>query len=128
MPYVRLQFRSAEIDFRLVLAVYAVVLIGVALFIPLWLNEILVLAGTTQHSWAALFGWVAATPAAAPLFYVIQKPFVALFGTHNVAARLPTLVFALASAWQFFRVAKHIPLRMPYVALAIFLLLPLQFR
>jgi len=102
------------------------VLLSIAAFsIPLRIPEILALAGT-RHSSQGLFGWIAQSPELAPLFYIFQWPLALAIGNFRIGARLLPLVFAVASCYGFFYLAKHIPLPKPHRVLIVFMLLPMH--
>ena len=107
---------------------YAILLLATIVATPLRLDEILQLIGSSNHSILGLIRWIAETPGSAPLNYFVQLPFV-LAGSHSrIAARVPSLLFALGSSYLFIRLAKRIPVRWPYLALALFMLLPVHYR
>ena len=115
-------------DPRLIVGVYAVFALAVLISTPLWLSEILILAGTTQHTPQVLRSWFVGTPGATPLFYYTQWMFVTIFGNPEITGRVPSLVCALISSWLVWRLAKKVPVQQPTVALLLFLLIPVQFR
>jgi len=112
----------------LLIAAYAVLLLAAVLAIPLRIDEILQIMGGWHHSLSTLVAWIAQTPASAPLNYFIQWPFIEAGGHSRLAARLPSLLFALASCYVFLRLVKLIPLRQCYPALLLFMLLPVQYQ
>jgi hypothetical protein len=116
------------VGLRGLLVAYAVILLIAILSTPLWLAEILQVAAVTQASLATLVSWIVLTPGAAPIFFFTQFPFVALLGHSPLAARLPTLIFALASCFVFWRIARQIQLRQPLLATWIFVLVPIHYR
>ncbi len=119
--------RSAPI-LILIIAAYSLVLLIAALRLPLRIPEMLQLIATHQHSFSSILGWIAQAPASSPLNYFVQLPFVLVLNNTPLGARLPSLLFALGSCYLFFRLAKRVPLESPYLALAIFLLLPVHYR
>jgi Dolichyl-phosphate-mannose-protein mannosyltransferase len=110
------------------LVAYAVILLIAILSTPLWLAEILQVAASAQASIAALVSWMVITPGAAPIFFFTQFPFVALLGHSPLVARLPTLIFALASCYVFWRIARSIALQQPLLATCLFVLVPIHYR
>lgn len=115
-------------DIRILLAAYALLLLIAMLALPLRIEELLQLLASQQHSIAAFLQSVPKAPGSAPLNYFVQFPFVLALGVSRLGARLPSLLFGLASAYLFLRLVKSIPLRRPYLALAVFLLLPTHYR
>jgi hypothetical protein len=113
-------------SFVICAAVYGLVLLITALLLPLRLGEILHAAALEQFSWHRFFRWVAWTPGAAPLSYLVQIP--ALVALHSrLALRLPSWLFAVGSCGLFFRLVNLVPLRRPYLALAAFLVAPVHY-
>lgn len=115
-------------DTRLLIAAYALLLLIAVLALPLRIGEILQLIASRQPSFAGFIGWIPQAPGSAPLNYLVQFPFVLALGVSRLGARLPSLLFGLGSCYLFLRLAKGIPLRRPYLALAVFVLLPTQYR
>jgi hypothetical protein len=116
------------VGLRGLLVAYAVILLIAILSTPLWLAEILQVAASAKASLAALVSWMVITPGAAPIFFFTQFPFVALLGHSPLAARLPTLIFALAACYVFWRIARRIPLQQPLLATCLFALIPIHYR
>ncbi|MGA8028042.1 MAG: hypothetical protein WB992_12940 [Bryobacteraceae bacterium] len=112
----------------LLISAYALFLLAGILTLPLRISEVLQLIGSFQFSFSGLIGWIAQTPASAPLHYFVQLPFVLIGGYSRIAARLPSLLFALGSCYLFLQLARRIPLRRPYLALLLFMLVPLHYR
>ncbi len=112
----------------LIIAAYALFLLAAILTLPLRIPEILRLLAWVHYSLGTFIHWVAQTPASAPLNYFVQLPFVLAGGHTRLAARLPSLLFALGSAYLFWRLAKRVSLGTPYLALLLFILLPVHYR
>jgi len=110
------------------MAAYALLLLIAVLALPLRIEELLQLLASRQHSFMGFLKWIPKAPGSAPLNYFVQFPFVFALRPSRLATRLPSLLFGLASCYLFLRLAKLIPLRSPYLALAVFLLLPVQYR
>ncbi len=104
--------------------VYAVLLLVAVLTIPLRIPEILQVGGTVHFSFPKFMGWVATAPDAAPLNFLVQLPFVLALGASRFAVRLPSYLFALGSCYLFLKLVKRTPVRRPYLALLLFMLLP----
>ncbi len=112
----------------ILISAYALLLLAAVVSVPLRLSEILQLIGSSYHSIPKLIGWVAQTPASAPLNYFVQLPFVLGARPSRIAARVPSVLFALGSSYLFLRLANRLRLRSPYFALAAFMLLPVHYR
>lgn len=120
----RIHLRRIKPDLRLFLAAYALLLaIGIGV-LPLRIPEALQMIGALRHSVALFFAWIPQAPGSAPLNYIVQLPSVLLLGASRWGARLPSLLFGVASCYLFWRIAKRIPLRWPNLALAVFAVLP----
>ncbi len=103
-------------------------LLAAALAIPLRIPEILQIAASGNFSPSLFFHWIAQAPGSAPLNYMVQLPFVAAHAPSRLSARLVSVVFAVAACYLFMRLAKRIPLHRPYLALLVFMLLPVHFE
>jgi 4-amino-4-deoxy-L-arabinose transferase-like glycosyltransferase len=109
-------------------AAIAASLFALSVFIPpLRLGEILQAAAVTGVTHVRLARWIAHVPDAAPLNYFAQYPFLAAFGSNRFGARIVSLLFAIGASYLFLNWAKRIPLRRPYLAALVFLLLPLHY-
>lgn len=117
-----------DLKLRVTLAVYGLLLLVVALWIPLRIPEVLQMAAANSSSFSQFFGWIAQAPASAPLYPLAQLPFLLLAGHSRLAARLSSLLFAVAASYLFLRLAKRLPLERPYWALLLFMLLPVHFE
>jgi hypothetical protein len=124
---VRILLHRFKADIRLLIAGYALLLLLATLMLPLRIEEMLHLLASQQHSFAGFLNWIPKAPGSAPLSYFVQFPFIFALGVSRLGARLPSLLFGLGSCYLFLRLAKSIPLRQPYLALALFLLLPTQY-
>ncbi len=118
--------RRFPYNFSIFAVCYGFFLAILSLLLPLHLDEILQATAFQQFSWNGLFAWIAHTPGAGPLNYLIQLPFGLLTNARFIL-RLPSLLFALGSCYLFFQLAKLIALRRPYWALLAFLLMPIHF-
>jgi hypothetical protein len=115
-------------DTRVLLGAYALLLLIAVLLIPLRIEELLNLLASQQHSLGGFLSWIPKAPGSSPLYYLVQFPIVLALGVSRLGARLPSLLLALASCYLFLRLVKTIPLRRPYLALAVFSLLPTEYR
>lgn len=105
---------------------YAVALLTVAVAIPLRVPEILAIGWRPDFTWGRFWDWSSQALDPSPLGYLVQLPFVLLFGATRLAVRLPGLLFALASCILFLRLADIVVRKRRYWALLLFMLLPLQ--
>jgi hypothetical protein len=106
--------------------VYGLLLLVSYLLLPLHLDEILQAAAFEHFSFKSMFEWIAKTPGSGPLSYLVQLPF-ALFSHSRFVLRLPSLCFALGSCLLFFRLTRLIPLRRSFLALFVFLAMPVHY-
>ncbi len=120
--------RRSALIFPFIVVVYALLVAWTSFTKPLRLGEILQAASALQFTWIDLFRWVARTPSAALLGYIVQLPFI-LIGEHvPFLLRIPSLIFAVGSCFLFYRIVKRIPLQRPLLALIAFLLVPVHFE
>jgi hypothetical protein len=96
--------------------------------IPLWLDEILTLIGSTQPSLAALIDYIRMVPGGTPLAFLPSRVTMAAFGNGLVASRLPSILASVATLPGVFLLARRFGLRTPLAAVAVFALWPLQLR
>ncbi len=107
---------------------YAVLLLVLSSVIPLWLDEILTLIGSTQPSWAALIDYIRTVPGGTPLAFLPSRWTIAASGNGLLASRLPSILASVATLPGVFLVARRLGLRFPIAAVAVFALWPLQLR
>jgi uncharacterized membrane protein len=112
----------------ILLCVYALLCFAVLGATPLWLDELLQLGVGWERSLRELLPWIEVNPGAVPLPYVVQHFSLSLFGYSAFAARLPAALFSILAGCVFAAVSDHLALRRRFLALALFLFLPLQFR
>ena len=73
----------------------------------IWLDEAVVVRAT-QTNWGDLFGLLQVSDAHPPLYYVLVKAWVSVAGTSEVALRLPSVVFSVASVALTFMLARRV--------------------
>ena len=112
--------------FYLLAAVYALLLLVSCSLLPLHLDEILQAAAFEHFSFQSMFEWIAKTPGGGPLSYIVQLPF-ALLSHSRFVLRFPSICFALGSCLIFFQLARLIPLRRSFLALMVFLAMPVHY-
>ena len=123
-----------QIDMRLysraslIVVCYAGLLLATDLILPLRIPEILQALAARHFSWGGMIGWIAQTPDSAPLSYFAQLPFLLVWHHGRLAARFPSLVFAVAACIVLLKLFKDVPIRRPEFAIAAFMLLPVHYR
>lgn len=136
--------RSLAWDPRLLYLVYVPALLAGVFLLPLWLPEILQMAGAINPKVVKLYevisishessritqllNWAAATPGESPLGYLIQLPFVALLGPSAWAARLPSVLFAILNVFLFWRLTQRANLRNGLIAVVLFAAVPIHYH
>ena len=122
--------RSGGREFAGFIIIYAMTLLACLSLRPLWLDEVLQLAGTMTSSVAALLRWIPYSIGASPLGYLVQRPFVLAAGPSPFWARLPSAAFSVAGcvALTGFCRALELPRRVWLLSLLLFALVPSQFR
>lgn len=111
-----------------IIAAYCGLLLCAVLAIPLRIPEVLQLAARHGLQSIGMTTWIAMTPDSSPLNYYVQLPFLQAFGDTRLGARLDSLLFAAAASYVFFRLAARIRLQRPLMALALFMLLPINLQ
>ncbi len=112
----------------ILLCAYAALCLAVLNATPLWLDEVLQLGVAWQRSLRELLPWIEVNPGAVPLPYIVQQGSLAVFGHSAFAARLPAAIFSILAGWAFMALCDRIGIRFRFLALALFLFFPLQFR
>lgn len=122
--------RSGERVFAGFIIVYGTALLACLSLRPLWLDEVLQLAGTMTSSVAALLRWIPYNIGASPLGYLVQRPFVLATGPSPFWARLPAAAFSVAACVSMigFCRALDLPRRARLLSLLLFAIVPSQFR
>lgn len=135
--------RSRLRDARLLYLIYIPALIAGIVLLPLWLPEILQMAGAVDPRTVKLYeaiaispnasritqllSWPASSPGESPLGYVLQFPFVAILGFAPWAARLSTVLFALLNVFLFWRLTQRANLRNSVLAVVLFAAIPIHY-
>ncbi len=123
----RVPLRAAPSKTDLILAgAYALALVAFALATPLQLPELLGIGWSVHFTWAQFWSWTAQSTDPTLLGNLIQLPFVHFFGPSRLGTRLPGVLLAAFSALLFLRLSRRAVPKQRYVALFLFLLLPLQ--
>jgi hypothetical protein len=97
-----------------------------ALATPLQVPEVLAIAWSQHYTWGGFWNWTSQALDPSPLAYLIQLPFVLLFGASRLGPRIPALLFALASCFLFLRLVQRAVPKRRYESLLLFMLLPVQ--
>jgi len=112
----------------LTLALYAALLIVIAGSRPLWVDEILQLVVTSDGSAHDVVDWAARNPGGVPSAYLVQWLLLKVAPLSPLAARLPSIVFAIATLVLVDRLARKLILPAAGPALWLLALAPIQFR
>jgi uncharacterized membrane protein len=110
------------------LGIYALLLFSILPLTPLWLDEIQQFGNTRSGSLADLMRWAQLNAGASPLPYLLQRVCVDLFGYSAFAARMPAALCSVLSGVVFVAISKTFLDRGRWFAVAMFLILPIQFR
>lgn len=109
---------------------YGVVIVACLTLRPLWLDEVVQLVHTTAPSVRALVHEIPYDIGAAPLAYLTQYPLAHAAGASRFWSRFPSAVSSVLACWALVLFCREleIPRRASLASLAIFLLIPTQFR
>jgi 4-amino-4-deoxy-L-arabinose transferase-like glycosyltransferase len=110
------------------LALYAAVVLVTLGWTPLWLDEVQQFGNTRHSTVQELLRWVQLNAGASPLPYLAQRAAVNVLGYSAFAARLPAAVCGILSGVVFAALCSRFLVRGRWIAVALFLALPLQFR
>jgi 4-amino-4-deoxy-L-arabinose transferase-like glycosyltransferase len=110
------------------LALYAAVVLVTLGWTPLWLDEVQQFGNTRHSTVQELLRWVQLNAGASPLPYLAQRAAVNVLGFSAFAARLPAAVCSILSGVVFAALCSRFLPRGRWVAVTLFLALPLQFR
>src|SRR5579864_1699472 len=122
--------RGGERVFAAFIIVYGMALLACLSLRPLWLDEVLQLAGTMTSSVAALLRWIPYNIGASPLGYLVQRPFVLAAGPSPFWARLPSAAFSVAGCVAMIGLCRalDLPRKTWLFSLLLFAIVPSQFR
>jgi hypothetical protein len=110
----------------LFIAAYAFALLAIALSTPLQVPEILAIGWSSHYTWEGFWKWASQALDPSPLAYVIQLPFVLLFGVSKMGPRIPAILFAAGSCFLFLRLMDKAVPKQRYFGLFLFMVLPVQ--
>jgi 4-amino-4-deoxy-L-arabinose transferase-like glycosyltransferase len=123
-----LQRKPVVYSLELCLVAYAGLLASLIWLVPFWLDEVLQLLGTHNHTFSEALQWAARNPGGAPLPYLAQWASLQLLGYSPAAARLPAAISSILAALAFAALLRQLKVRNALLAFALFLLLPLHLR
>jgi hypothetical protein len=112
----------------LLLGLYTAILLFIVPRLSLWLDEILGLIGVRYTHLGSLIDYLSNMPGGVPLAYATQWAVVKLLGYSVFSARLTSIICSVLAAVGVFALARRLPVRHPLWAVAVYCLLPLQFR
>ncbi len=107
---------------------YGVLLIATDLILPLRVSELLQMLAAWHFNWGRFVGWIVQTPGSAPLNYFVQLPLLLLWPHARLAARLPSVIFAVGSCVVFLLLVRRLYLKRTIWALIVFMLVPLHYH
>jgi Dolichyl-phosphate-mannose-protein mannosyltransferase len=110
------------------LGAYAVLLFAVLPLTPLWLDEIQQFGNRRDMTLAELIRWIQLNAGASPLPYLLQRLLVNWLGYSAFVARIPSAVSSVLAGVVFVGVCPRFLDRGRWLALLLFLALPVQFR
>ena len=123
---------SARSATFILLALYAATVLALLGQTPLWLDEVQQFGNTRHGTIQQLLRWVQVNAGASPLPYLAQRAFVDVLGYSAVAARLRAAICSILSGVVFAglctRFMANPKSAVRCIAVAMFLILPLQFR
>src|SRR5580698_3879061 len=92
----------------LVTLLFAIVAVALSGTLPLWLDEILQLITVHDGTTAEMIHDLPLQPGASPLGYIVHRAVLPLTGTSPTGARIPALVFGIASVFAVGLVALEL--------------------
>jgi mannosyltransferase len=113
---------------RILLPVYACLLLILSPRLSLWLDEILTLIGAAEPSMSSLLDYIKTVPGGSPLAFLAPRWSIEALGYSVFAARLPSVVASVAACPAIYLLAKRLKIQAPILAVLVFALWPLQVR
>jgi uncharacterized membrane protein len=110
------------------LGTYAALLFSVLPLTPLWLDEIQQFGNRRDMSLPELIRWIQLNAGASPLPYLLQRLLVNWLGYSAFVARIPSALSSVLAGVVFAGVCPRFLDRGRWLALLLFLALPVQFR
>lgn len=84
------------------------VLRSISLNQSLWLDEAINVLATTQYSFLGMITEYAKADFHPPLFFIILWPWIKLFGSSEIAVRIPSIIFGLLAIYIVYLIGKKI--------------------
>jgi hypothetical protein len=109
-------------------ACYGCLLLALSTRLPLWLDEVLTLAGAAQPDLGSLLVNLEQQQGATPLAFLIPHAIVRVWGVSLLSARAASVVASALSLPAVHRLARFAGLRWPAACLLLFAVWPLQLR
>ncbi len=112
----------------LVTLLFAIVAVALSGTLPLWLDEILQLITVHDGTTAEMIHDLPLQPGASPLGYVVHRMALPITGTGSTGARIPALIFGIASVFAVGWVAMELGATHAWLAALIFASFPQTLR
>jgi 4-amino-4-deoxy-L-arabinose transferase-like glycosyltransferase len=112
----------------LVTLVFAIAAVALSGTLPLWLDEILQLMTVDDGTTAEMIQDLPLQPGASPLGYLVHRAVLPLTGTGSTGARIPALIFGIASVFAVGLVALELDVTHAWLAALIFASFPQTLR
>lgn len=108
--------------------IYAVLVISLLSFKPLWLDEMLTLVEVRLPTTAEMIHELPAVPGSSPLTFLEQRYVFDVIGFSKANARLPAALFGIASIFAAGLLARRLGTQRPWIAAALLAIFPLTLR
>jgi hypothetical protein len=108
--------------------IYAVLVISLLSFKPLWLDEMLTLVEVRLPTAMEMIHELPAVPGSSPLTFLEQRYVFDVIGFSKAKARLPAALFGIASIFAAGLLARRLGMRRPWIAAALLAIFPLTLR
>jgi uncharacterized membrane protein len=109
-------------------AIYAVLVISLLSYKPLWLDEMLTLVEVRLPTTAEMMRELPAVPGSSPLTFLEQRYLFDAVGFSKAKARLPAAVFGIASVFAAGLLALRLGMQRAWIAAALLAIFPLTLR
>lgn len=107
---------------------YAVLVLSLLSFKPLWLDEMLTLVEVRLPAAAEMIHELPAVPGSSPLTFLEQRYLFDVIGFSKAKARLPAALFGIASIFAAGLLARRLGMQRPWIAAALLAIFPLTLR
>ena len=107
---------------------YAVLVLSLLSFKPLWLDEMLTLVEVRLPTAAEMIHELPAVPGSSPLTFLEQRYLFDVIGFSEAKARLPAALFGIASIFAAGLLARRLGIERPWIAAALLAIFPLTLR